>query len=239
MERVIARLVRRVEAALGYRPGKGPLYKAHPAYKIAGLAAAWASILLASRPCEVLTASAYPLLLHVLAGRRARYAVAASSYPALVIAGAALLLSPHEPLTWEWAWRSLLLGSRVYLLSSATLISFMTSRPTSIASLLARRAPMLHDTVLLSYRLTPQTVQDLATALEAQSLIGKGAREALTGTVLNVLARARMAEASFYSRGAQPGKPRTPVEEPRGTLEGLALLTASLAFLVVLLFILH
>lgn len=223
-------LLQRIEAAINYEEEDRLVYKAHAGLKLLALLVSWAAILEASTPAKMAVALVYPLALHPLAGwRRAKYAFIASILPTAFVATAVFLISPYKPLTTPWLERGLVLTGRVYGLSSGTLLSFSTTTPVRLASLFARRAPLLHDITLLLYRLAPQAASDLATAYASQRLLGKGLRDPLTGSVLAQLKRGSMIEYSLYSRGMTPGSPRTPIDDGGRIQYGLLLLLASLA----------
>ncbi len=231
---MITWIVRRVEAALNYEPGEGIVYRAHAGLKIIALIITW---IIALAPGGIMPATlslVYPLVLHLLAGwRKALYAFQASIIASLIIGFAALILTPYKPLTIPWAIRGGTLLLRVYSLASGTLLTFSTTPPSKLLSLLARKTPLLHDVLLLSYRLSPQVAGDMAEAYAVQRLLGKGLRDPLVGTVLSELYRARMIEISLYSRGIVPGKPRTPLETPGEKLPGVILVLLSGITLIV------
>ncbi|MCE4600496.1 MAG: energy-coupling factor transporter transmembrane protein EcfT [Desulfurococcales archaeon] len=227
-------LLQRIEAALNYEAGRGLVYRAHAGLKLVGLAFSWASVLVAQGLPMHLASLSYPLLLHALAGRvKARYAFISSAVPALLIGAAALVLSPYRPLTLEWLERSIVLTLRVYALASAGLLTFSTTPPTRLAGLVSRRFPLLHDTLILAYRLAPLATIDLARAYVSQRLLGKGVRDPLVGAVLEELYRARMIEVSLYTRGVEPGKPRSPLDDPGDPVLGMLLAGAGLLALAV------
>ncbi|NOZ30836.1 MAG: hypothetical protein GXO68_02675 [Crenarchaeota archaeon] len=221
-------LLQRIEAAINYEEERGFIYQAHAGLKIVALALSWMALIYPNTPIGIGIALTYPLLLHILAGwRRSKYAVVAASIPVLFIGIAALLISPYRPLTSEWINRGLVLMGRVYGLATGTLLTFSTTTPLRLASLLARRVPLLHDIVILLYRLAPQTTSDLATAYVGQRLIGKGLRDPLVGAVLAQLKRGKFIELSLYTRGMPPSTPRTPIAEGGSFQYGMILVLAS------------
>lgn len=221
-------LLQRIEAAINYEERRGSLYRAHGGLKIIALALSWVTLLSAGTPTLIGVALTYPLILHLLAGvDRSKYAVIASLPPVAFIAAASLLVSPYKPLTNEWLYRSLVLTGRVYGLATGTLLTFSTTTPIRLAGLLARRAPLLHDLVILLYRLAPQTASDLATAYVSQRLLGKGLRDPLIGAVLAEVRRGEYIEVSLYTRGMRPSTPRTPVGDAGEVLPGVILVVLS------------
>lgn len=225
-------LLQRVEAAINYEEEEGFIYNAHAGLKIPALLFSWTALILAGTPITIGVALLYPLILHVLAGwNRAKYAIVASMIPVAFAAIAVLLISPYKPLTLRWLNRGIVLTARVYGLSSATLLTFSTTTPIKLASLMASKAPLLHDIVLLLYRLAPQTASDLATAYVGQRLLGKGLRDPLIGAVLVQLKRGRFIELSLYTRGMTPNTPRTPIASGGGGLEGAIIAGLSILIL--------
>lgn len=226
-------LMQRVVRLLAYRDEGSLLYGAHAGLKIAALALAWAALLAAEDPRGIAAALAYPLLLHILAPRwLARHAVAAAMIPTIFIAVAAVILSPYAPLSPEWGARVVILAARTYGLASATLLTFSTTSPARLASLL-HRVPAIHDLVMLFYRVTPQTVSDLAEALAAQRLLGKKPHHTLPPLVLSSIRRAEGIAVSLQARGYS-ARGRTPVESPGSIGPGLLLAGVALAGLAAL-----
>ena len=218
----------RALAVLAYRGAPGPLGRAHAGLKLAALAASWAGLLSTGAPW-IAAAAAYPALLAALAPRRlAASALAASAYPAAFIAAAAAVLSPHEPLTRDWALRVLTLAVRAYTLSLSGLLTLSTTSPLALAGL-AARAPRVFDVVVLTYRAIPLTLRDSVEAAAAQRLLGKGLADALAGAALASLATGEGLAASLYARTYRAGTPRTPPEPPGDAAAGLALLAAAAA----------
>ncbi|MEB3846438.1 MAG: energy-coupling factor transporter transmembrane protein EcfT [Desulfurococcales archaeon] len=225
---MITWIVRRVEAALNYEPRQGLAYEAHAGLKILALAVSWALSLAPGGLPPALAGLLYPLILHALAGRsKAVYAFQSSIIATAFIGVAALVLTPYRPFTWDWLERGLILTARVYALASVSLLTFSTTPPGSLLALTARRLPLVHDILLLSYRLAPQVAGDMATAYAVQGLLGKGLRDPLVGSVLAELYRARMIEVSLYARGVRPGEPRTPMAPPGDVYKGMVLLVLS------------
>ncbi len=224
---IVARLLQRVEAALGYEHRDTPIHAATPTLKLAALALAYAALIAARAPREAAAALAYPLLLHALDPRGATRAAAAAAIPALALLTVALVVNPYPPLTREWLLDAAALAARIYGLAAAGLQTLSTTPPEALASL-ARRSPLLHDTIILFHRQAPLTVQDLALAYASQRLLGKPPHEPLTGAVLHGLHRASMMEAALTARAAGHRGPRT-TTAPRGDPAKGALLLAAAA----------
>ncbi len=218
-------LIQRVVALLAYRELGGVLYRGHAGLKMLALALAWAGLLAVDTVPGVAAAICYPLLLHVLApGWLRGHAFRASMIPTLFIMAAALLLSPYPPFTMEWGARAVVLSVRTYGLASATLLSFATTSPMRLASLVYRSAT-LHDLLTLFYRVTPLTLGDLAEALAAQRLLGKPVYHTLVPLVLSSMRRAEGVAVSLQARGYGGG--REPIVGPGDVVAGLLLSVAS------------
>ncbi len=218
----------RVLAAMSYRGAPGALGRAHAGLKLAALAVSWAGLLSVGAPW-IAAAAAYPVLLAALAPRGLALAgLAASAYPAAFIAVASMALSPHEPLTREWALRTATLALRAYALSLSGLLTVSTTSPLALAGLLAR-APRAFDVTLLAYRALPLALRDSVEAAAAQRLLGKGLGDALAGAALASISTGEGLAVSLYARTYRAPRPRTPPEPPGDALAGLALLAAAAA----------
>ncbi|MCE4602838.1 MAG: energy-coupling factor transporter transmembrane protein EcfT [Desulfurococcales archaeon] len=223
-------LLQRVLRLLAYREEDSILYRAHILFKLAALGIAWATLLHADTPQGIAAGLLYPILLHTLSPRwLAKHAMVAAMIPTLFIGVAGALLSPYPPLSPDWGSRLVVLTARTYGLASATLITFATTSPSRLASLLAR-SPFAHDLTTLFYRLAPLTLGDLAEAMAAQRMLGKPVHHTLIPLVISSLRRAEGVTVSLQARGYRSDR-RTSITGPGDPVWGLALLVASLASL--------
>jgi len=228
---LIVRLLQRVEAALGYE-AKGPLARADARLKLAAATLSIACLTLCRHGLPLASCLAYPLLLHAASPEAGRRSLAASAPAVLGVLALFLIVNPYRPPSLDWLAYATVMAVRVYGIASTVLITMATTRPEALASTLAR-IPLLHDTVVVFLRQAPLAVQDMYTAYAVQRLLGKPARGALAGTLLQSLHRASMLEAALTLRAAGHRGPRTPIAGPGDPGLGLALLAASAAPMIV------
>ena len=227
---ILVRLIQRVEAALDYEPHGYWIERGHPGLKMASLIVLLAGLTIARSPGEALLGLAPAALLHLLAPGKARQALPASLIPSGMVLLVFLFITPYEPLTLEWLLHALSYALRVYGMASGGLIMISTTPPWGVLGVV-RRHPMVHDSLLVFYRQTPLTVQELGLALAAQGLLGKPAWKPLTSIVLQSLDRSRLLEAVLAHRSLGSRGPRSSLPASWDPAPGLFLLASSLASL--------
>ncbi len=228
---ILVRLLQRVEAALDYEPRGYWLERGHPGLKLAGLAVLVAALTIARSIEEALMGLVPVVILHLLAPGKARQALVASLIPSIPVLLVFMIITPYRPLTLAWLSHASAYALRVYGMASGGLLVLSTTPPWGVLSVV-RRHPIIHDSLLVFYRQTPLTVQELGMALAAQSLLGKPAWKPLTAIVLQSLDRSRLLEAVLAHRSMGQRGPRTGLPSPWDPAPGLLLLAASLASLV-------
>ncbi|MCE4599210.1 MAG: energy-coupling factor transporter transmembrane protein EcfT [Desulfurococcales archaeon] len=224
-------IIKRVEALLAYREEDLFIYKSNVYLKLLALAVSWIALLQLSFP-KIMIAVLYPVLLHLLSPWwLTRHTVTASSIPTGIIVMAASILSPYEPLSGDWLARVITLAVRTYGLSSVTLLTFSTTSPAKLTSAL-HRIPVLYDIVMITYRVLPLTVGDIAEALAAQRLLGKRLHHVFIPVTLLALRRSEGIAVSLYSRGYNT-QIRAPIDDPGNIAYGILLLFVSIMTYVV------
>ena len=219
-------IIKRVESLLAYREEDRFIYKANVYLKILALIISWVALLQLSYPA-ILVSLLYPFTLHILSPRwLSKHTLMASMIPTSMIGIAASILSPYRPFSLEWLSRIITLTARTYGLSSVTLMTFSTTSPARFTSVFYR-VPLLYDIIMITYRVLPLTVGDIAEALSAQRLLGKRMYHVFIPVTLIALRRSEGIALSLYSRGYNT-KVRAPIEDPGSVKYGFILLVVSI-----------
>jgi hypothetical protein len=198
--------LRNVESILNYEGSRGLLARVKPELLFVSLVLVWFSLTIATLDTIVLSLSIV-VLFHVMSWRgRLPSVILVSMYPSILAFVTASLFSPYKPLSASWLEFSALVFMKVYGIASTTLISIAEAGPIGAVRVSGRIHPLLHDTVMLFYRVTPQIVEDALVAAGVQRLLGGGVRETLTAVTFSGVRRAEQLKYSLFSRGAGPGR---------------------------------
>ncbi len=187
---------------------RGVLKDREPHLLLISLILSWIGLMMYGFP-EILLVYPYIILLHLLVSDSLKDMWASLVLPISIIVIVAGVFTPFKPLTTEWYNYLATVGLRIYGMASTGLIVYKSLGPVKFPGVFGRRIPLLHDVLLLFYRIAPQTVEDAMVSLISQKLIGNSVREILVSVTLTNIRRMDDMKISFYMKGANPNTPRT------------------------------